>query len=181
MPAFEVRPASRDDVETIRQIYNEGVEDRVATLDREPKSPDEMAQWWADHDERHAVLVALDAGEVVGWASLNRFSARCAHANIADLSVYVKRSERGRGVGRELLKRLVERATREGFHKIVLHALDCNESGKRLYRGSGFIEVGVFREHGMIDGAYVDVVAMERLLRSSSPEADLGRAGFEPA
>jgi RimJ/RimL family protein N-acetyltransferase len=51
-----------------------------------------------------------------------------------------------------------------GFHKIVLHALNTNEHGKRLYRKCGFAEVGVFREHGELDGQFVDVVAMEKLL-----------------
>lgn len=177
----EVRPASRDDLETIRQIYNEGIEDRVATLERDPKSADEMARWWAQHDGRYVVLVAHDGGEIAGWTSLNPFSDRCAHANVADLSVYVRRNRRGQGVGRALLTRLVEYARRGGFHKIVLHALNGNESGKRLYRSCGFREVGVFEEHGIVDGTYVDVVAMERLLRERSPEVHLGRAGFEPA
>jgi L-amino acid N-acyltransferase YncA len=162
---MEVRPASHADLEAIRAIYNEGIEDRVATLDTDPKSSEEIAQWWSRHDERFAVLVATEAGRVVGWASLNRFSARCAHANIADLSVYVARRDRGRGVGYALLMGLAKEAAREGFHKIVLHALNSNESGKRLYRKSGFVEVGVFKEHGLLDGRFVDVVAMELLLR----------------
>ncbi|HEX3671527.1 MAG TPA: arsinothricin resistance N-acetyltransferase ArsN1 family A [Candidatus Cybelea sp.] len=181
MQNLEVRPASRDDLESIRQIYNEGIEDRVATLDRDPKSSDEMARWWAQHTGRFVVLAALDGRETVGWTSLNPFSDRCAHENIADVSVYVRRNRRGRGVGRALLTRLVEYARRGGFHKIVLHALNGNESGKRLYRSCGFREVGVFEEHGIVDGTHVDVVAMERLLQESSREVDLGRAGFEPA
>ena len=177
----ELRPATRDDLETIRQIYNEGIEDRAATLDRDSKSTDEMERWWALHDGRYVVLVACDGREIAGWTSLNPFSDRCAHADIADLSIYVRRNRRGQGVGRALLTRLVEYAGRGGFHKVVLHALNGNESGKRLYRSCGFREVGVFREHGIVDGTYVDVVAMERLLPERSPEVNLGRAGFEPA
>ena len=52
-----------------------------------------------------------------------------------------------------------------GFHKIVLHALDANEWGKRLYRKSGFAKVGVFREHGVLDGRRVDVIAMEKIIQ----------------
>jgi phosphinothricin acetyltransferase len=163
--SFTVRRASRDDLETIRRIYNEGIEDRVATLDREPKSGEEIARWWSAHHERYAVLVATELDEVVGWASLNPFSQRCAHANIADLSVYVARRHRGRGVGYSLLSALTKKAARNGFHKVVLHAVDSNEHGKRLYRKAGFSEVGVFRKHGLLDGRYVDVVAMELLLR----------------
>jgi phosphinothricin acetyltransferase len=164
--SLAVRRATISDLEAIRRIYNEGIEDRVATLDREPKSLDEIAQWWSMHDGRYAVLVAIDSDveQVVGWASLNPFSQRCAHADIADLSVYVARRYRGKGIGYLLLTALARQAKTDGFHKIVLHALDSNENGKRLYRKSGFSEVGVFREHGMLDGRFVDVVAMERLL-----------------
>jgi len=158
-----VRPATLDDLESIRRIYNEGVEDRVATLDSDPKSSEEIAQWWSAHRGRFKVLVATEGQRVIGWASLNPFSHRCAHADVADLSVYVARERRGKGVGYALLQRLIADAGPCGFHKIVLHALDSNVHGKRLYRKAGFAEVGVFKEHGRLDGRYVDVVAMERV------------------
>ncbi len=165
MAGRTLRRASRDDLEAIRAIYNEGIEDGLATLESDPKAPIAIAAWWADHGERYAVLVATQRDCIVGWASLNRFSHRCAHANIADLSVYVARDHRSEGVGTALLAGLVDEAKRAGFHKIVLHALNDNEHGKRLYRKSSFVEVGVFRDHGRLNGRFVDVVAMERLLR----------------
>ena len=162
--SLAVRRASHRDFEAIRRIYNEGIEDRVATLDTEPKAATEIEAWWREHDGAYAVLVATDAGVVIGWASLNRFSQRCAHSAIADLSVYVTRSHRGRGVGAELLRRLEENARTSGFRKIVLHALNSNEQGKRLYRKCGFREVGVFEQHGVIDGGFADVVVMEKII-----------------
>jgi L-amino acid N-acyltransferase YncA len=162
---LSVQPAHSAHLDAICRIYNEGIEDRVATLDRDPKSSAEIAGWWKEHDERFEILVATESDRVVGWSSLNRFSHRCAHADIADLSVYVARDHRGTGVGYALLKRLIDDAKRVGFHKIVLQALDSNEHGKRLYRKSGFREVGVFREHGRADGRFVDVIAMEMLLQ----------------
>jgi phosphinothricin acetyltransferase len=161
---FALRRACADDLDAIRRIYNEGIEDRVATLDVEPKSFAEMERWWREHDGAYAMLVATERDAIVGWASLNRFSHRCAHSSIADLSVYVARSHRGRGAGFELLRALEEHARAGGFRKIVLHALDSNEHGKRLYRKCGFREVGIFERHGAVDGGLVDVVAMEKLL-----------------
>ena len=160
-----IRAATVADLEAIRQVYNEGIEDRVATLDLDPKTKEEILEWWSQHDDRFAVIVAAnEQGGALGWASLNQFSHRCAHAQIADLSVYVSRSQRGRGIGFELLQALEGRAREGRFHKIVLHALNTNDSGKRLYRKAGFSEVGVFKEHGLLDGTFVDVVAMEKLL-----------------
>lgn len=162
--SLTTRRATENDLGAIRRIYNEGIEDRIATLEIDPKTDAEMADWWRQHDTRYAVLVAVEHGAVVGWASLNRFSHRCAHAEIADLSVYVGRAHRGRGVGYALLAALEPIALEGNFHKLVLHALNANEHGKRLYLKSGFAHVGVFKEHGMLDGRRVDVVAMEKLL-----------------
>ncbi len=162
-----LRRATPRDLDAILQIYNEGIEDRLATLEVDSKTLGEIEDWWALHDERYAVVVAEIGDTVVGWASLNRFSHRCAHGAIADLSVYVARAQRGCGFGKSLLETLEVEARKGKFHKIVLHALQENEAGKRLYRRSGFAEVGVFREHGMLDGRYVDVVAMEKLLEGS--------------
>jgi L-amino acid N-acyltransferase YncA len=159
-----VRRAAADDLPAIREIYNQGIDDRIATLETLPKTSEEIAAWFKDRDQRYAVIVACDRDDVVGWASLNRFSPRRAHSAIADLSVYVARTRRGCGVGTTLLEHLEPLARSAGFHKIVLHALNRNETGKRLYRAGGFREVGVFEKHGTLDGTPVDVVAMEKLL-----------------
>jgi L-amino acid N-acyltransferase YncA len=161
------RLAGAGDLDAILRIYNEGVADRLATLEVDVKTTKDIEDWWGQHDGRYAVVVAEVEAAVAGWASLNRFSHRCAHAAIADLSVYVARSQRGRGIGLALLEALEPGARAAGFHKIVLHALEENAAGKRLYLKSGFAEVGVFKEHGLLDGRYVDVVAMEKLLERS--------------
>jgi L-amino acid N-acyltransferase YncA len=162
--AVSVRAAAANDLEAIRAIYNQGIEDRCATLEASPYDIQAITEWWIGHDERYIVAVAENEnGAIVAWGSLNRFSHRCAHSAIADLSVYVVRDQRGHGVGKILLTELLERA-HGSFHKIVLHALNENIAGKRLYARLGFREVGVFHEHGELDGNLVDVVVMERLL-----------------
>ena len=132
-----VRTAAKTDLEAIRRIYNEGIEDGIATLETARRTAKQMEEWWDEHGDRYAVLVASTSEGIAGWASLNRFSHRCAHAAIADLSVYVTRARCGTGIGTALLSGLNVVAQRSGFHKIVLHALDSNEAGKRLYLKSG--------------------------------------------
>ncbi len=160
----EIREAVRDDAAAIAHIYNQGIEDRVATLETEPRTPDERARWLVSRAPRHPVLVALDGGEVVGWASLNPFNPRSAYDHVADVSVYVARERRGAGVGRALLAALDEQARRLGYHKLVLAAFPWNASGMALYRRHGFHEVGVYHEQGILDGRWVDVVVMEKIL-----------------
>ncbi len=85
-------------------------------------------------------------------------------ARIADLSVYVGRAARGSGVGVALVTALERRAKTNAFRKIVLFALTKNERALGLYVKFGYREIGVFREHGAVDGKYEDVIAMEKLL-----------------
>ncbi len=160
-----VRDADAGDLEDIRRIYNEGIEDRVATLDEEPKSGKEIRAWFADHGERYAILVAERAGAIAGWAALNRYTHRCAYDGVADLSIYVARAQRGTGIGSGLLGALEAIARAHSFHKIVLFTFPFNAPGQRLYRKHGFREVGVFREQGRLDGHFIDVMAMEKILK----------------
>jgi L-amino acid N-acyltransferase YncA/protein-tyrosine-phosphatase len=164
-PSLRVRSATAADLGAIGRIYNEGIEDRIATLDEDPKTADEMAAWWSAHQGRDAVLVAEDAsGEIGGWASLNPYSHRCAYAGVADLSIYVARGARGTGVGSALLRALEKTAKSHDFHKIVLFTFTFNTGGQGLYRKLGYREVGTFHEMGKLDGNFVDVMAMEKTL-----------------
>ena len=162
---LEIRDAAPADAPAIARIYNQGIEDRVATLETELRSPAERAAWLAAREPRHPVLVAVDrTGDVLGWASLNRFNPRPAYDHVGDFSVYVARESRGRGVGDALLGALIDRALALGYHKLVLAAFPTNAPGLRLYARHGFTRVGIYHEQGMLDGEWVDVVLMERML-----------------
>lgn len=163
-PDVVVRSASGDDLDAIRTIYNEGIEDGVATLEYDVKTQAQMRDWFEQRSARHPVIVACRGEHVVGWASLNPYSHRCAYDGVADLSIYVRRDARGQGVGADLMAEIEKLAKACGFHKIVLHALTDNPAGRRLYEKRDFREVGIFKEQGRLDGRFVDVVAMEKIL-----------------
>ena len=159
-----LRPARAGDAEAICLIYKQGIEDRVATLETELRTPEERREWMAARGPRHPVIVAESGGVLVGWGSLNVFNARPAYRHVADFSVYVERAWRGKGVGHRLLERLIETARKIGYHKMVLSTFPTNAGGVRLYERLGFARVGVYREQGMLDGAWVDTLIMEKLL-----------------
>jgi phosphinothricin acetyltransferase len=162
---MKIRDAMADDAPAIAHIYNQGIEDRLATLETQVRTAEERAQWLAARGPRHPVLVAVaDDGSVVGWGSLNTFNPRPAYDHVADFSVYVAREARGRGIGDGLLTALEHRAPALGYHKLVLAAFPHNAAGMRLYERHGFAVVGVYHEHGQLDGRWVDVIIMEKLL-----------------
>jgi phosphinothricin acetyltransferase len=162
-----IRPAAAAtprDIEAICAIHNQGIVDRIATLETALRAPEDTRAWLVERGPRHPVIVAEVDGTVVGWASLNRFNARAAYDAVADFSVYIERSWRGKGIGRQLLERLIELARGIGFHKMVLAAMAYNSAGLALYTDAGFTRVGIYHEQGQLDGQWVDVVIMEKLL-----------------
>jgi len=162
---FRIRPATEADAAAICLIYNQGIEDRLATLETELRTPDERRQWLGARGPRHPVIVAeAAAAGPIAWASLNVFNPRDAYRHVADISVYVERAWRGRGAGRALLARLVELGREHGFHKLVLSAFPFNPGGMALYERLGFRTVGVYREQGQLDGRWVNTIVMEKLL-----------------
>src|SRR5438034_4738852 len=146
MEPMHVRFAALDDAPAICTIYNQGIDDRVATLETELRDAEERRRWLASRGTRYPVVVAEAGGQVIGWASLNPFNPRRAYDHVADFSVYVERGWRGKGVGRRLLERLIALARQLGYHKMVLAAFPSNTPGMALYERVGFATVGVYRE-----------------------------------
>jgi L-amino acid N-acyltransferase YncA len=164
MSEIVIRTATISDIEDILIIYNEGIVDRIATLETSTKDEQYMFDWFSRHTDRFKVVVADLDGKVVGWASLNQYNSRQAYDGVADLSVYIKREFRGVGIGGKLLSSIEGLAKENDFHKIVLFTFPFNGLGQGLYKKKGFREVGVFHNQGKLDGEFVDVMAMEKIL-----------------
>lgn len=160
-----IRIATVNDIEQIAEVYNQGILDRVATLEANTKSMVEMEKWFSSRSARHKVIVVEDReGYIKGWASLNVFNARECYQGVADLSIYIRREERGKGLGKTLLMALIEIAKEVGFHKLVLSTFAFNYAGQKLYTAVGFTKVGVYTKQGLLDGKWMDMTIMEKLL-----------------
>lgn len=159
-----IRDARPRDGEALALIYNQGIEDRVATFETDMRDAAERRTWLAGHDDRHPVIVAEDeTGELVGWAAIAAISERSCYSGVGEYSVYVRRDSRGFGIGTALLGALVDRASSLGYWKLIARVFTFNEATVRLARGHGFREVGVLQKHGKLDGKWLDVLEMERL------------------
>jgi phosphinothricin acetyltransferase len=158
-----IREAARDDAAAIADIYNQGIAERGATFETEPHDVGDIHGRL--HDQRRfPMLVAEDAGTVVGWAGLSSYRPRACYAGIGEFSVYLDRAARGRGIGRQLVEALVEAARDRGYWKLVSRIFPFNTASRALCRACGFREVGVYEKHGCLDGEWLDVVIVERLI-----------------
>ena len=161
---MEVRLATLDDAEPIRQIYNVEVLTSTATFDLVPRSIEEQRAWLAERSGARAALVAVLDGKVCGFGSLSPWRDRPAYATTVEDSVYVHREHQGQGVGRALLTELVATATAHGFHACMARIVGGHEASIALHARCGFEVVGTEREVGRKMGRWLDVVLMERLL-----------------
>jgi L-amino acid N-acyltransferase YncA len=152
------RLATPDDAPFLAAIYNEGIEDRVATFETRPRSADEIRGWF---DERHPIVVVEEAGQIVAFASTSTYRPRDCYAGIAEVSVYVTRNFRRQGAGRVALQELIQQAKARGFWKLVSRVFPENQASRALIRSLGFREVGIYEKHGQLDGIWRDVVIVE--------------------
>ena len=161
---MELRLATSDDAEAIREIYNLEVTTSTATFDLVPRTLEEQLAWQAERSGARAVLVAELDGRVVGFGSLSPWRDRPAYSTTVEDSVYVHRDHHGKGVGRALLTELVSTATAHGFHACMARIVGGHEASIALHHRCGFEVVGTEREVGRKLGRWLDVVLMERLL-----------------
>lgn len=164
-PAVSIRPATVDDAEEIRSIYNDEVENSTATMDLVPRSLDEQRRWLAERSGAFAALVAVDPqGAILGFAALSPYKERAAYRPTVEDSVYVRTDSLGLGIGSMLLRALVEVATESGFHSVIARISASGEASQNLHRSCGFEEIGREREVARKFNRWIDVIVMQRML-----------------
>lgn len=160
-----VRPATPQDAPGMTEIYNEGIADRIATFETNPRSVEDVVAWFAA--DRPIVVVVDAEGQVAGYAATFSYADRCCYAGIAEFSVYVRRSHRGQGVGAKAMAALIESATQAGYWKLLSRVFVENHASLSLLRSMGFREVGIHEKHGKLDGVWRDVVAVEKVIAAN--------------
>ena len=158
MSGFVIGPMAADDWTAVRGIYLEGILTGQATFETEAPS-------WEDWDAGHlpfARLVARNGREVIGWAALSPVSRRKAYAGVAEVSVYVASNNRGQGVGRALLERLIGESEQQGLWTLQAVIFPENVATLALHRSCGFIEVGRRELISKLNGVWRDTILLER-------------------
>jgi phosphinothricin acetyltransferase len=166
-PILRARPAELRDAAAIAAIYNQGIADRLATFETEPRTPEAVEETLGSRAGRYPAVVVEEGDHVLGFAWTSEYRPRDAYAGVAEVSIYVAREARGRGVGRLCLGALITQAERRGFWKLVSRIFPENVASRRLCAALGFREVGIYRRHGKLDGKWMDCVIVERLMGSA--------------
>jgi len=160
----QLRLGDDGDAEAIRRIYNIEVLGSTVTFDLVARTLGEQRAWMAEHRGAYPVVVAVEDGEVIGFASLSPYRPRPAYSTSVEDSVYVERSHRGAGVGSALLGEALRLARAHGFHAVMARIVGDHAASIALHRSHGFELVGVEREIGRKFGRWLDVALMQLLL-----------------
>lgn len=156
---MEIRTAREEDLQQLLDIYNDEVINGVATLDLEPKSLEDRAEWFRSHNvDNHPLYVAEVDNRVAGYASLSSYREKEAYRTTVELSIYIGREYRGQGVATALMEYILEDARkRPDVHTVVSVITAGNQASTRLHEKFGFTFCGAIREVGMKFGKYQDI------------------------
>ena len=173
---MKVRPAERDDLPQILEIYNEAVLNTTASYDYEPRTLEHRIAWYEEHlKNNYPIFVAQSLaaqGRVVGWSALNPFHTRMGYRFTTENSVYVAPQAQRRGVGRALLDALILETERRGFRQMIAIIGDSSQAPSlALHRAAGFRLIGTLEAVGFKHGRWLDTVLMQRPLGPGASQA----------
>ena len=166
--AVIIRLATEADLGAINDIYNHYVIHSTCTYQEQPESLDSRIRWFQQHDKTHPVIVAVEAGQVVGWGSLSVYHPRSAYRRTVEDSIYIHHQHHRRGIGSRLLQELIAAARQLGYHALIAGA-DTEQAGSlALHAKFGFETIGRFRQVGFKFDRWLDVIYMELILDAKS-------------
>ena len=159
----DIRQATVNDLEAITEIYNEAILKTVATFDTETKTIEQQRKWFEDHSTKNPILVTEENGVIFGFASLSKYSNRCAYSDTAEISLYIMEEFQGKGIGKKLMKAIIDEGEKVGLHAVIARITDENEKSIHLHKSVGFEHIGTMKEVGLKFDRRLDVCLMQKV------------------
>ncbi len=165
---MRVRPAISADAAALAAIFNQGIEERIATFETALRSDDDILGWF---DGVHPIVVVEDSNAPIAFARTFEYSARTCYRGVFEFAIYTDFAHRRRGAGMLAMRELVAHARAAGAWKLVARIFVDNAPSRMLVAALGFREVGVHHRHAKLDGRWRDVVVVEKFLAPLGAEA----------
>ena len=156
-----IRKATIQDLRAITDIYNQAVLHTTTTFDTAAKTVEEQQVWYDKHGPKYPILVAQEDNDIIGWASMSAWSDRCAYADTAEGSIYVREGYQGKALGRKLSVAILKAGKEAGLHTAILRIAEGNAASLKLAKSLGFQDIGVMKEVGKKFGKLLDVYMMQ--------------------
>ncbi|WP_438382427.1 N-acetyltransferase family protein [Asaia sp. BMEF1] len=164
---IKLRDATEADLPEILAITNDAIDTSEAIWATSPRTLEERRDWMNDRQAKNLpVVVAVEGGAILGFASYGPFRAYEGYAQTVEHSVYVARKAQRRGIGRILLDEMVRHAEKSDMHVLIGAITASNTASIALHRAAGFSESTPLPEMGRKFGRWLDLVFMYRLFES---------------
>ncbi len=161
-----IRDATLADLPALTGIINHYIVHTPITFDVQPYTVETRREWFDGHAPhgKYRLLVAEEAGEVIGYATTSQWRPKAAYGTTVESSVYCRHDSRGRGIGGALYRALFDAVRHEDLHMIVAGATMPNDASRALHERLGFQQVGVFAAVGRKFEKFWDVAWFQRPL-----------------
>lgn len=167
IPAF--LPCTPEDYVAIAEIYNEYIRQGGQTMEEQLHTAEDIAGWVEAFGERERLLVLKTEGKTLGWGIIKKYSTRAGYRFACETAIYLRPEERRKGYGSMMKRRLIEECRSLGYHHLVAKIFASNEASIAYNRKLGYEIVGRQKEIGFKNGAWVDIVIMQYLIKSKAP------------
>lgn len=148
------RNANRSDLERIVEIYNSTVASRIVTADTEPVSVESRQKWFDEHspDKRPLWVIENNDKQMLGWVSFQSFYGRPAYDATVEVSIYLDETQRGKGLGKQVLQYCLDKASAFGATTLLGFIFAHNGPSLKLFKHFGFEEWAHLPGIAVLDG-----------------------------
>lgn len=154
MTHLTFRDANTSDLKKIVDIYNSTISSRMVTADTEPVSVESRQKWFDEHNSANRPLWVIEnnAYQIIGWVSFQSFYGRPAYNTTVEISIYLEETQRGKGLGKQILQHCLDKAPNFGVKTLLGFIFSHNEPSLRLFRHFGFEDWGTLPNIALLDG-----------------------------
>lgn len=155
---MQIRSIQPTDWPAIAAIYQQGIDTGNATMETQAPAPETMATTYMPSPQ----LVVIEADNVVGYALLTAVSGRCVFAGVAEVSLYIHTAYRAKGIGQQLLNRLIAESEKTNLWTLQASIFPENKASIALHKRCGLREIGYHERIGKRAGIWRDILLFER-------------------
>jgi len=162
--SVSVRTATAEDLPEILAIVNHAITHTTAIYDYEPRTIGEQRDWFSRKMDCREPVIVAESGHVVGFATYGIFKPKAGYRHSVEHSVYVAPDFIGKGIGKQLLSKLIEIAKSENIHTMVGY-IDADNAGSIAFHSQfGFKDAGLLKEIGFKFNRRLNVLLMQLML-----------------
>ncbi|HZY35934.1 MAG TPA: GNAT family N-acetyltransferase [Mucilaginibacter sp.] len=165
---IKLRDATEGDLPAILSIYNDVIINTTAVYSEKPHTLPMRIEWFRDRvNNKFPVYVADVNGSIAGFSSYGHFRVWPCYRYTVEVSVYVEKAFRGKGISKTLLGALIDQAKKTNVHAIIAGISADNRVSINLHQSFGFVEVAHFKEVGYKFNRWLDLKFLELMIENT--------------